>query len=321
MISNYSKERLVGLYQTMLSIRYFEEEVERSVKKGLFHGTTHLCMGQEATAVGVCSVLKQGDKMTSTHRGHGHSIAMGADMKKIMAEIFGKATGYCKGKGGSMHIADVDYGNLGSNAIVGGGIPIAVGSALTARLEGTADVTVCFFGDGATNEGSFHESLNLASIWKLPVIFVCENNEYGMSSSITKMTNIEDLSIRAKSYGIPGMTIDGNDLLEVMNITEQAVSRARNGEGPILIEAKTYRYNGHSKSDEQRYRTDEEVSKRKKKDPIQRFEKMLIQSDILEEKDIEQIKQMVIEEVEAATGFALASPEPKVEELLTDVYA
>src|SRR5699024_4320550 len=319
MISNYSKERLVGLYQTMLSIRYFEEEVERSVKKGLFHGTTHLCMGQEAAAVGVCSVLKQGDKMTSTHRGHGHSIAMGADMKKMMAEIFGKATGYCKGKGGSMHIADVDYGNLGSNAIVGGGIPITVGSALTAHLEGTKDVTVCFFGDGATNEGSFHEALNLASIWKLPVIFVCENNEYGMSSSITEMTNIEDLSIRAKSYGIPGMTIDGNDLLEVMNITERAVSRARNGEGPILIEAKTYRYNGHSKSDKQRYRTDEEVSKRKKKDPIQRFEKMLIQSDIPEEKDIEQIKQMVIEEVEAATDFALASPEPKVEELLTDV--
>ena len=321
MISNYNKERLVGLYQTMLRIRYFEEEVERSVKKGLFHGTTHLCMGQEATAVGVCSVLKQGDKMTSTHRGHGHSIAMGADVKKMMAEIFGKATGYCKGKGGSMHIADVDYGNLGSNAIVGGGIPIAVGSALTAHLDGSEDVTVCFFGDGATNEGSFHEALNLASIWKLPVVFVCENNEYGMSSAITEMTNIEDLSIRAKSYGFPGITIDGNDLLEVVNTAEQAVSRARGGEGPTLIEAKTYRYNGHSKSDKQLYRTENEVTKRKMKDPIKRFEKVLLQAGIVQEEDIKQLKRTVINEIEVATDFAIKSPEPEVEELLTDVYA
>lgn len=305
----------------MLLIRCFEEEVERNVKKGLFHGTTHLCMGQEATAVGVCAVLKEGDKITSTHRGHGHSIAMGADIHKMMAELFGKRTGYCKGKGGSMHIADVDYGNLGSNGIVGGGIPIAVGAALTAQLEGTDDVTICFFGDGATNEGSFHEALNLASIWKLPVVFVCENNEYGMSSAITEMTNVKNLSVRAKSYGFPGVTIDGNDLLEVMQQTEAAVKRARNGEGPTLIEAKTYRYNGHSKSDKQIYRTDKEVEERKKKDPIIRFEKLLKQAGKIKEIEMKQIKQEVIKEVEAATNFAIESPEPNVEELFSDVYA
>ncbi len=311
----------IELYKQMIRIRYFEKEVERNMKKGLFHGTTHLCIGQEATAVGVCSMLQAGDKITSTHRGHGHSIAMGADINKMMAEIFGKETGYCKGKGGSMHISDVEAGNLGSNGIVGGSIPIAVGSALTAQLEGKNEVTVCFFGDGATNEGSFHEALNLASIWKLPVVFVCENNEYGMSSPIKKMTNINDLSIRAEAYGFPGVTIDGNNLLDVMKEAEKAMQRARNREGPTLIEAKTYRFSGHSKSDKQLYRSAEEVKERRKKDPIMRFEQILIQTCEIVEKDMLKIKQDIQKEVEDATIFALESKEPSMEELFTDVYA
>ncbi|MEI3614359.1 thiamine pyrophosphate-dependent dehydrogenase E1 component subunit alpha [Pseudogracilibacillus sp. SO30301A] len=305
----------------MIRIRYFEKEVERNMKKGLFHGTTHLCIGQEATAVGVCAMLLEGDKITSTHRGHGHSIAMGADINKMMAEIFGKETGYCKGKGGSMHISDVEAGNLGSNGIVGGSIPIAVGSALTAQLEGKDEVTVCFFGDGATNEGSFHEALNLASIWKLPVVFVCENNEYGMSSPITKMTNINDLSIRAEAYGFPGVTIDGNNLLDVLEEAEKAVQRARNREGPTLIEAKTYRFSGHSKSDKQLYRSAEEVEEWRKKDPIMRLERFLIQTGEIVEKDMFRIKQEIQKDVENATNFALESKEPSMEELFTDVYA
>src|SRR5690625_719639 len=305
----------------MLLIRYFEEEVQRNMEKGLFHGTTHLCIGQEATAVGVCAVLKEGDKITSTHRGHGHSIAMGADIDKMMAELFGKATGYCKGKGGSMHIADVDAGNLGSNGIVGGGIPIAVGSALTAQIEKTSDVTVCFFGDGATNEGSFHEALNLASIWQLPVVFVCENNEYGMSSPIAEMTNIKDLAVRADAYGFLGVTVDGNNLLAVMEETEKAVHRARSVKGPTLIEAKTYRYSGHSKSDKQLYRSAEEVEEQKKRDPITLFEKLLLTNEIVDEQKMMQIKRAVLDKVESATIFALESEEPHLDELFTDVYA
>src|SRR5690625_4282160 len=196
-----SDQKAIQLVEQMWLIRYFEEEVDTLFKEGLLYGTTHLCIGQEASAVGTCAALQPGDKMTSTHRGHGHSIAHGADINKMMAELFGRVTGYCRGKGGSMHIADVDDGNLGSNGIVGGGIPIAVGSALTSHMQEKKEVTVCFFGDGATNEGSFHEALNLASIWNLPIIFVCENNEYGMSSAITDMTNIRDLSVRANSYG------------------------------------------------------------------------------------------------------------------------
>src|SRR5699024_2664127 len=229
---NLNKKEFIKLYEQMLLIRYFEEEVQRNMEKGLFHGTTHLCIGQEATAVSDCSVLKQGDKITSNHRGHGHSIAMGADINKMMAELFGKVTGYCKGKGGSMHIADVSSGNLGANGIVGGGIPIAVGAALTAQMTKTDAVTICFFGDGATNEGSFHEALNIAAIWELPVIFICENNEYGMSSPINKMTKINHLATRAHAYGFPGITVDGNDICKMQTTTEKAIERARKGHRP-----------------------------------------------------------------------------------------
>lgn len=315
------EQTLLALYEKMVLIRYFEEEVERNVQKGLLHGTTHFYNGQEAVAVGVCSQLDTKDYITSTHRGHGHAIAMDADINKMMAEMFGKITGYSKGKGGSMHIADIEAGNLGSNGVVGGGIPIAVGAALSAQMKQTSGVAVSFFGDGATNEGSFHESLNLASIWNLPVIFLCENNVYGMSSPITEMTNIEDLSIRAISYGLPGITIDGNDLFAVMAATKKAINRARNNEGPTLIEAKTYRFKGHSRSDKELYRTESEVNNFKQDDPILLFERKLIENTKITTTTLNKIKANIKVKVEEATEFAINSDEPLIEELYTDVYA
>lgn len=317
----YTSKENIHLYEQMVRIRAFEEEVYRNVQSGWIHGTTHLCIGQEAVAVGVCTLLQKGDKITSTHRGHGHSIAMGARLDKMMAELFGKSTGYCKGKGGSMHIADVASGNLGANGIVGGGIPIAVGSALTTQLQGKEEVTVCFFGDGATNEGSFHESLNIASIWDLPVIFVCENNVYGMSSAITEMVNIDRLADRAYSYGIPGVMVDGNDVYQVMKATNEAIQRAREGKGPTLIEAKTYRFSGHSKSDKEAYRTQEEVETMRQYDPIVRLENQLLEDGCITKSRLEQIKKQVQKQVEDATTFAKESPEPEMGELFTDVYA
>lgn len=308
-------------YEMMLRIRLFEEEVEKNVKKGHLHGTTHLYNGQEAIAVGVCSLLQDGDLITSTHRGHGHAIAMGASLKKMMAEMFGKVTGYSKGKGGSMHIANVENGNLGSNGIVGGNIPIAVGAALTMQMTKRANVVVSFFGDGATNEGSFHEALNLASLWKVPVLFLCENNVYGMSSPINEMTNISELSIRASSYGIPGITIDGNDLEEVTKTVEKALARARRGEGPSLIEAKTYRFKGHSRSDKEVYRSEEEVAFYKKSCPIDRFYTILRKKYQVTEEELDTIYKKVSQEVEEATAFALKSDLPPPESLTQDVYA
>lgn len=315
------KEKLLHMYEQMLLIRHFEEKVDELFKQGLIYGTTHLCIGQEATAVGTCAVLQDGDKITSTHRGHGHSIAHGASIKRMMAELFGRTTGYCKGKGGSMHIADVDSGNLGANGIVGGSIPLAVGSALTAKMKGLSYVTVCFFGDGATNEGSFHESLNMAAIWQLPVVFVCENNQYGMSSSVKDMTNIEQLSTRAKAYGFPGVTIDGNDLIEVVETADKAVRRARAGKGPTLIEMETYRWMGHSKSDQNKYRTEEEINAWKTRDPILRYEKLLRGEGLLTNKEISKMKKNVIEQVQQSIDFSKKSPKPEPKDVLSDVYA
>lgn len=314
-------ETLIKLYRQMWLIRYFEEKVDDFFKQGLIYGTTHLCIGQEATAVGTCAVLEAGDKITSTHRGHGHCIAIGSRVDQMMAELFGRTTGYCKGKGGSMHIADVDGGNLGANGIVGGSIPLAVGSALTAQMKKLDYVTVCFFGDGATNEGSFHEALNMAAIWQLPVVFVCENNQYGMSSAVNDMTNIEKLSDRAKAYGFPGVTIDGNDLIEVIQTADEAVKRARSGGGPTLIEMNTYRWKGHSKSDRGKYRTQEEVEKWKKKDPIKRYERVLLKHGLLNETKISSIKQDALKEVEDSVDYAKQGPMPTANDVLTDVYA
>lgn len=315
------KEKLVGWLEQMWSIRWFDEKVDEFFAKGMIHGTTHLCVGQEASAVGVCAMLEDKDKITSTHRGHGHCIAKGADPDRMMAELFGRETGYCKGKGGSMHIADVEKGNLGANGIVGGGIPLAVGAALTSKMRQEGYITVCFFGDGAANEGSFHEAVNLAAIWDLPVIFVCENNQYGMSGPVKDMVKIENIADRALGYGIPGHVVDGNNLPEVMTVMKEAVEYTRNGSGPVLIEAKTYRWKGHSKSDAKKYRTREEEKEWKDKDPIRFFQDALIERGIITEEEADTVKKATKASIERSVEFAEQSPEPSADTLLEDVYA
>ncbi|MFD2830484.1 thiamine pyrophosphate-dependent dehydrogenase E1 component subunit alpha [Corticicoccus populi] len=318
---NVTVDDLSQLYEEMWLIRLFDEKVDEFFAKGKIHGTTHLAVGQEATASGVCALLSDSDMITSTHRGHGHCIAKGAETKYMMAELFGRKTGYCKGKGGSMHIADLEKGNLGANGIVGGGFAIATGAALTSQMKNQGSVVVCFFGDGASNEGSFHEALNLASIWKLPVVFVCENNQYGMSGSVNDMTNIKDIAERAAAYGIPGNVADGNNIFEVMTATEEAVDYARAGNGPSLVEFKTYRWKGHSKSDAKKYRTREEEKEWRQKDPIKLLGDALVSEGIVSEDELKQLKEKAVEEIEASVQFALDSEEPDLSTLLEDVYA
>ncbi|MDE4083626.1 thiamine pyrophosphate-dependent dehydrogenase E1 component subunit alpha [Planococcus maritimus] len=312
---------LSNLLKQMWQIRFFEEKVDEFFAKGMIHGTTHLAVGQEASAVGSIAVLEDRDKITSTHRGHGHCIAKGAEVNRMMAELFGRTTGYCKGKGGSMHIADVDKGNLGANGIVGGGFAIAAGAALTSQMKNEGYVVLCFFGDGASNEGSFHEALNLASIWKLPVVFICENNQYGMSGPAKEMMNIEDVAKRADAYGIPGTVVDGNDVFDVMNGVSEAVDRARNGEGPSIVEAKTYRWKGHSKSDAKKYRTREEEQEWRAKDPIARLRDVLIQAGLLTEDGAAEIKAAAKKEIEDSVEFSKQSPMPTIDDLMEDIYA
>lgn len=316
-----SKEKLIPLYKQMWLIRYFEEKVDEFFAKGMIHGTTHLAVGQEATAVGSCAVLNEDDMITSTHRGHGHCIAKGAEVNRMMAELFGRTTGYCKGKGGSMHIADVSKGNLGANGIVGGGFSIATGATLTSKMKNQGKVVLCYFGDGASNEGSFHEAVNLASIWKLPVIFFCENNQYGMSGPVKEMVNIEHIAQRAEAYGIPGHVVEGNDVFDVMNVVQEAVDFARNGGGPTIIEAKTYRWKGHSKSDAKKYRTREEEKEWREKDPIARYKEQLIAQGLFTEEEAEVIRNEAKTEIENSVEFAKNSPEPGLETLMEDIYA
>lgn len=307
----YSPDQLREVLRKMYLIRRFEEGAEDSYMRGLVHGTMHLSIGQEASAVGICMPLTDADQITSTHRGHGHCIAKGADVKRMFAEFFGKTTGYCKGRGGSMHIADVTKGNLGANGIVAGGIPIAVGAALSAKKMKTGKVVVSFFGDGANNEGAFHESLNMASIWKLPVIFVCENNGYGMSTSTARSTAVRDIADRAAAYAMPGVIVDGNNFSQVAEASHIAVERARRGEGPTLIESKTYRYRGHSKSDRNRYRTREEIEDwMTNRDPISLFEKELLEFGVIDQAGIEAVRVTVEKEIADALEFARQSPMP-----------
>src|SRR3954466_14232234 len=294
--------------ETLWRIRVFEEAVDDLFARGLMHGTMHLSIGQEATATGACSALRDGDLITSTHRGHGHCIAKGADLTRMMAELLAKDTGYCRGRGGSMHIADVATGNLGANGIVAGGIPIAAGAALAQRLQNIDRVVVSFFGDGATNEGAFHEAVNLAAIWKLPVVFICENNKYGMSFSTEKSFAIENISERGAAYGIPGVTVDGNDVEAVYDAVQAAVDRARAGEGPTLVENVTYRWKGHSKSDKNLYRTKEEISEWRDKDPIIRFEHRVRELGLLSEEDIAAVRAQAMEEMRDAVRTANAAP-------------
>jgi len=305
----------------MYTIRAFEEQAEQLYALGKIHGTMHLSIGMEASAVGAIAALRPDDLILSTHRGHGHCIAKEADLNRMMAEFMGKETGYCRGRGGSMHIADVEGGNLGANGVVAGGIPIAVGVGLSLKMQKRDQIILCFFGDGAANTGPFHEALNMAAIWTLPVVFVCENNQYAMSFSVKKAFAIEHISDRAAAYGMPGVTVDGNDLLAVYQAVSQAVKRAREGEGPSLIENVTYRWRGHSKSDANRYRTREEIEAWKQKCPIKRFRARLIEEGVLTEEEADQIEQEAYAAIDAAVAFAEASPEPALETIEEGVYA
>ncbi len=317
----YSPEKLKEALHKMYLIRRFEEGAEESYTRGLIHGTMHLSIGQEASAMGICLPLEENDMIGSTHRGHGHCIAKGADIGRMFAEFFGKETGYCKGRGGSMHIADVSKGNLGANGIVGGGIPIAVGAALSAKKQKNGKVVISFFGDGANNEGAFHEALNMASVWKLPVVFVCENNGYGMSTSTKRSTAVENIADRAAAYNMPGVIVDGNNLSDVAEAAHEAIERARRGEGPTLIENKTYRLRGHSKSDRNRYRTKEEIEDwATNRDPIARFEADLKTYGLIDDAEIETIRANVEKEIAEAIEFAKNSPSPDLSNLTRDVY-
>lgn len=316
-----NKDKLIRMYRRMQEIRIFEEKLYYLFLNRSMPGTIHQCIGQEAVAVGVCENLQKDDYITTTHRGHGHYIAKGGSLKELMAEMFAKKTGCCKGMGGSMHIAKLSIGILGTGGIVGAGIPIATGATLSAKLRGTKQVVACFFGDGAVNTGAFHEGVNLAAVWKLPVIFVCENNLYGFSMPISRAISIENLADRASGYGIPGKVVDGNDILAVYKSTEEAIRRARAGKGPTLIECKTYRYKGHARFDPAKYRPDEEIKNWLEKDPIPRFKNYLVGLDILTEERARNIEQEVKKEIEEAAIFAEKSPYPQPTDPLRYVYA
>lgn len=320
-IRRYPAQALRDALYRMFLIRKFEEGAEDSYARGLIHGTMHLSIGQEASAVGACLPLTDADKITSTHRGHGHCIAKGAEVGRMFAEFFGKETGYCKGRGGSMHIADVAQGNLGANGIVGGGLPLAVGAALSAKRLATGAVTLCFFGDGANNEGAFHEALNMAAIWTLPVVFFCENNLYGMSVSTERSTAVKSIADRAPAYAMPGVSIDGNDLSAVAEAVETAVVRAREGAGPTLIESLTYRWRGHSKSDRNRYRTKDEIAGWIARDPIARFAALLTEHGVLSADEVAATEAGAAAEIAAAIELAKAAPEPDPRQATRDVYA
>jgi pyruvate dehydrogenase E1 component alpha subunit len=321
-MNKINRSVLENLLKTMLKIRNFELAVEKNFQLGHIYGTVHLAIGQEATAAGAIAALKEKDLITSTHRGHSHCIAKGADLKLMMAEIFGRSTGYCKGKGGSMHIADVSAGNLGANGIVAGSAGIATGAALAAKKLATGQIVICFLGDGALNEGIWHEAANMASIWRLPIIYLCENNQYGMGMPIKKATNLDKLSDRAKGYNIEGLTIDGNDVLTVYETVSKISGDVRAGRGPVLLEAITYRIRGHSLRDAQRYRPEYEAKKwLTDYCPIERFKKYLIKAGYMKQSEIDGITMKVNEEIDEAVKFALESPFPDVLKVADDIYA
>lgn len=327
MAGNSKNEKLIGgilpeskardlLYKMVLT-RTFEENAEEMYALGKVHGTMHLSIGQEAIAAGSSPALKKSDYLLNTHRGHGHFLMWGGDLNRMMAEFMGKEAGYCRGRGGSMHIADVESNNLGAQGIVAGNLPISVGVGLSIQMRKTDQVVLTLFGDGAANEGAFHESLNMAAIWDLPVIYLCENNQYAMSMAFERAFRIEQVSERAAAYGMVGLTIDGNDVIAVYKAVTEAAERARKGSGPTLIEAITYRWRGHSKSDRQLYRTREEVKEWMEKDPIQRFAKVLG----VNEAQMKEIQAQAKEDIRKAVEFAEASPEPDVSTILEGIYA
>lgn len=314
------KEKMIWMFRTMVRIRRFEERIAREFADGNIPGSVHLYIGEEAVATGAIAHLKKEDYIMSTHRGHGHLIAKGGESNKMMAEMFAKKTGYCLGKGGSMHIASLDIGILGAAGIVGSGIPIATGAALSAQMRGTDQVAICFFGDGASNIGRFHEGINMASVWSLPVVFICENNLWAVSVPTSISLNVPNVADRAVGYGIPGVVVDGMDVMAVYEAAGEAVNRARKGQGPTLIEAKTYRYRGHFEGDSGGYRPKEEIEKWMKRDAISNYRAKLVEMKVLTEKQAEDIDKEALAEMEAAMKFALDSPFPAPEETLENVY-
>jgi TPP-dependent pyruvate/acetoin dehydrogenase alpha subunit len=320
LLAELPREILAWMLQKMCEIRYFEEKAEELYIRGLVHGTMHLSIGQEASSVGSIAALRPEDLIIHHHRGHGHTIAKGADITLMMAEFLGKEPGYCRGRGGSMHIADIPGGNLGATGVVGSGIPTSVGIALALKMRRSDKVLLSFFGDGASNLGEFHESLNMASIWKLPMVFICENNQYGMSGPAKKMSAVTPISIRSVSYAMPGETVDGNDVLAVYQSVTTAIERARAGEGPSLIETYTYRWRGHSKSDRNVYRTQEEIEDWKKRCPITRFKQLLKEAEVMNTEELEAIDVEAKATVDRAAEEALTFPDPSPDNLEDEVY-
>ena len=317
----YDREFLTDLYQRMVFIREFEEGVKYLFLEGSMPGTIHQCQGQEATAVGVCAALGEDDFITSTFRGHGHALAKGLTPEEMLFELFGAGTGCCKGKGGSMHMGNMDKGMIPAIAIVGGGIPVAAGMGLAYKLQKSAQVVACFFGDGATSEGAFHEGITLAAIWDLPVIYVCENNRYGASTGLSRVTKVERISQRADSYGIRGETVDGNDVIAVYEAARQAAEECRDGKGPVLLELETYRRTGHSRRDPCHYQPKEEKGIWFDRDPIERLGRALVARGDATEEGLEEIRASAEARFNEAVEAARQEPEPAVETLLTDVFA
>ncbi len=320
-LNSYSKDQLARFFRQMTLVRKFELRAIEERRGGLIPGFIHSCVGQEATAVGAGEALSKEDVITSTHRGHGHLLGKGGDPKFMMAELAARSPGYCLGRGGSLHISDFNIGILGANGIVGGGFPAAVGAALAFQMRKESRVSLTFFGDGAINQGTFHESANLAGLWKLPVIFFCENNLYGEGTPQHKQAPVRDLAIRAEGYGFPGVTVDGNDVIAVYDATVAARERALTGEGPTLIEAKTYRYRGHYEGDPMIYRPKGELEEWRQRDPIPAFRLRLIQSEIISEGEIEDLMGSVQEQLDEAVEYAASAPIPVAEEALQGVYA
>ncbi len=315
------RETLILMFETMLKIRHFEERVKNLFAAGELPGFVHLYLGQEAVAAGACATLREDDYITSTHRGHGHIIAKGGDMKRMMAELYAKVTGYNKAKGGSMHIADPSLGILGANGIVGAGIPIATGAALSAKLRKTDQVAMCFFGDGATGQGTFHEAINLASAFDLPIVYLCENNGYAVGTRTRETRNIDDIADRGTGYGIPGVVVDGNNVVAVYEAASEAVDRARAGEGPSLVECKTYRWRTHFEGEPDTYRPPEEVEAWMKREPIAPYRRQLIENGVLTELGADEIEAAVLRELDEAVEFGRRSPEPEPESALEDLWA
>jgi pyruvate dehydrogenase E1 component alpha subunit len=316
-----SADELVEWYETMWKIRHFERMADRLYAAGKVHGTMHLSAGQEAVAVGLGRALRPDDYFLNHHRGHGHFITKGADMDRMMAEFLGKDSGYCRGRGGSMHIADVEANNLGANGIVGGGISLAVGVGLALQMQKAPQIVTVVFGDGAANEGIFHESLNMAALWDLPVLFVCENNQYGMSMHVQRATAKLPIAQRAEGYGMSWYFVDGNDVAIVFEVMQEAIDKVRSGKGPVLVEASTYRYFGHSKSDRNLYRTKEEIDGWRENDPIGRFEHLLLEAEFITEEKSDEIEKEMLKVVESAVEYAEESPEPDLSTLEDFVYA